>query len=63
MNDVETFDILVIGGGYIGMELSHAFRLLGTEVMAIESGRQLAARQDPQRSPELTRVCSFELTR
>jgi probable pyridine nucleotide-disulfide oxidoreductase len=38
--------LLVIGGGYVGMELSQAFRLLGSEVVVIESGRQLAARED-----------------
>lgn len=38
--------LLVVGGGYVGMELSQAFRLLGSEVVVIESGRQLAARED-----------------
>ena len=38
--------LLVVGGGYVGMELSQAFRLLGSEVVVIESGRQVAARED-----------------
>jgi probable pyridine nucleotide-disulfide oxidoreductase len=38
--------LLVVGGGYVGMELSHAFRLLGSEVVVIERGRQLAPRED-----------------
>ncbi len=38
--------LLVIGGGYIGMELAQAFRHLGSEVVVIETGRQLAARED-----------------
>ncbi len=38
--------LLVVGGGYIGMELSQAFRRLGSEVVVIEGGRQLAARED-----------------
>lgn len=44
--DVLPRRLLVIGGGYVGMELSHAFRLLGSEVVVIESGGQLAARED-----------------
>ncbi len=36
--DVLPRRLLVIGGGYVGMELSHVFRLLGSEVVALESG-------------------------
>ena len=38
--------LLVLGGGYIGMELAQAFRRLGSTVVIIEHGRQLAARED-----------------
>ena len=38
--------LLVIGGGYVGMELAQAFRHLGSEVVVIETGKQLAARED-----------------
>ena len=44
--DVLPARLLVIGGGYVGMELAQAFRRLGSEVVVIESGRQLAARED-----------------
>ena len=38
--------LLVLGGGYIGMELAQAFRRLGSEAVIIEHGAQLAARED-----------------
>jgi pyruvate/2-oxoglutarate dehydrogenase complex dihydrolipoamide dehydrogenase (E3) component len=38
--------LLVLGGGYIGMELAQAFRRLGSTVVIIEHGMQLAARED-----------------
>ena len=34
------------GGGYIAIELAQAFRRLGSTVVIIEHGRQLAARED-----------------
>jgi pyruvate/2-oxoglutarate dehydrogenase complex dihydrolipoamide dehydrogenase (E3) component len=39
--------LLVIGGGYIGMEMAQAFRHLGAAVTIIEHGPQLAGREDP----------------
>ncbi len=44
--DVLPTRLLVIGGGYIGMEMAQAFRHLGSEVVVLETGRQLAARED-----------------
>ena len=38
--------LLVIGGGYIGMELAQAFRHLGSEVVVFETGSGLASRED-----------------
>ena len=39
--------LLVLGGGYIGMEMAQAFQRLGSEVVVIEAGPHLAAREDP----------------
>ncbi len=39
--------LLVLGGGYVGLEMAQAFRRLGSEVTIIERGPQLAAREDP----------------
>lgn len=38
--------LLILGGGYIGMEMAQAFRRLGSEVLLIEAGPRLAARED-----------------
>jgi pyruvate/2-oxoglutarate dehydrogenase complex dihydrolipoamide dehydrogenase (E3) component len=37
----------VLGGGYVGLELSQAMRRFGSRVTLIESGAQLAGREDP----------------
>lgn len=39
--------LLVLGGGYIGLEMAQAFRRLGSAVTIVERGPQLAAREDP----------------
>jgi pyruvate/2-oxoglutarate dehydrogenase complex dihydrolipoamide dehydrogenase (E3) component len=54
MTHVEALDLervpehlLVIGGGYIGLELAQAMRRFGSEVTVLERGPQLAGREDP----------------
>jgi pyruvate/2-oxoglutarate dehydrogenase complex dihydrolipoamide dehydrogenase (E3) component len=54
MTHVEVLDLdrlpkhlIVLGGGYIGLELSQAFRRFGSDVTVIEHGPQLASREDP----------------
>jgi pyruvate/2-oxoglutarate dehydrogenase complex dihydrolipoamide dehydrogenase (E3) component len=54
MTHIEALDLdrlprhlIVIGGGYIGLELAQAVRRFGSEVTAIEQGAQLADREDP----------------
>src|ERR1700737_5018754 len=39
--------LIVIGGGYIGLELAQAVRRFGSDVTVIEQGAQLAERGDP----------------
>jgi pyruvate/2-oxoglutarate dehydrogenase complex dihydrolipoamide dehydrogenase (E3) component len=39
--------LIVLGGGYVGLELSRAFRRFGSNVTVIEHGAQLASREDP----------------
>jgi pyruvate/2-oxoglutarate dehydrogenase complex dihydrolipoamide dehydrogenase (E3) component len=53
MTHVEALDLdrlprhlIVIGGGYIGLELAQAVRRFGSEVTVIERGAQLAERED-----------------
>jgi pyruvate/2-oxoglutarate dehydrogenase complex dihydrolipoamide dehydrogenase (E3) component len=53
MTHVELLDLdrlpqhlVVIGGGYIGLELAQAMRRFGARVTVIENGQQLAGRED-----------------
>jgi pyruvate/2-oxoglutarate dehydrogenase complex dihydrolipoamide dehydrogenase (E3) component len=39
--------LLVLGGGYVGLEMAQAFRRFGSRVTVIEHGPQLMAREDP----------------
>jgi pyruvate/2-oxoglutarate dehydrogenase complex dihydrolipoamide dehydrogenase (E3) component len=54
MTHIEALDLdrlpghlIVIGGGYIGLELAQAVRRFGSDVTVIEQGAQLAEREDP----------------
>ena len=54
MTHIEALDLdrlpahlIVIGGGYIGLELAQAIRRFGSQVTVIEAGQQLASREDP----------------
>jgi pyruvate/2-oxoglutarate dehydrogenase complex dihydrolipoamide dehydrogenase (E3) component len=38
--------LVVVGGGYVGLELAQAFRRFGSNVTVIERGEQLAGRED-----------------
>jgi pyruvate/2-oxoglutarate dehydrogenase complex dihydrolipoamide dehydrogenase (E3) component len=53
MTHVEALDldrlpehVIVLGGGYVGLELAQALRRFGSKVTVIERGRQLAAAED-----------------
>jgi pyruvate/2-oxoglutarate dehydrogenase complex dihydrolipoamide dehydrogenase (E3) component len=39
--------LIVLGGGYVGLEMGHAMRRLGSRVTVVERGSQLAPREDP----------------
>jgi pyruvate/2-oxoglutarate dehydrogenase complex dihydrolipoamide dehydrogenase (E3) component len=54
MTHIEALDLdrlpphlIVIGGGYVGLELAQAMRRFGAQVTANEHGDQLASREDP----------------
>lgn len=52
--------LVCIGGGYIGCELGQAFRRLGAEVVVVDPGERLLAREDPQVSEEIERAFAAE---
>jgi pyruvate/2-oxoglutarate dehydrogenase complex dihydrolipoamide dehydrogenase (E3) component len=39
--------LVVLGGGYVGLELAQAYRRFGSRVSIVEAGLQLAGREDP----------------
>src|SRR6266851_7815623 len=54
MTHVEALDldrlpehVIVLGGGYVGLELAQALRRFGSAVTVIERGRQVATAEDP----------------
>jgi pyruvate/2-oxoglutarate dehydrogenase complex dihydrolipoamide dehydrogenase (E3) component len=52
--------LIVIGGGYSGLELAQAFRRFGSDVTVVESGPQLLAREDIDVSQEIRRILAAE---
>src|SRR4249919_4215065 len=52
--------LIVICGGYSGLELAQAYRRFGSDVTIIESGPQLMGREDIDVSQEMRRILSDE---
>ena len=52
--------LLIIGGGYAGLEFAQAFRRFGSDVTVIESGPKILAREDPDVAQEVQRILSDE---
>lgn len=52
--------ILIIGGGYIGLEFAQAMRRFGSRVTIIERNDRLAHREDPDVSELLHELCREE---
>ena len=54
--DVVPEHLLVIGGGYIGLEFGQMFRRFGSQVTIIQRGKQLLAREDPDIAEEVANI-------
>src|ERR1700676_5581687 len=52
--------LIVLGGGYVGLELAQAYRRFGSRVTVIQSGPQLLSREDPDVADEIQRILSEE---
>ena len=48
--------LLVLGGGYIGLEFGQLFRRFGSSVTIIQSADQLLTREDPDVAEEVTKI-------
>jgi pyruvate/2-oxoglutarate dehydrogenase complex dihydrolipoamide dehydrogenase (E3) component len=67
MTHIEALDLdrvprhlIVLGGGYVGLELSQAMRRFGAEVTLIEAGSQLVSREDPDVSAAILELFRYE---
>jgi pyruvate/2-oxoglutarate dehydrogenase complex dihydrolipoamide dehydrogenase (E3) component len=52
--------LIVLGGGYVGLEFAQAYRRFGSDVTVIEHGPQLMGREDRDVSEELQRILADE---
>jgi pyruvate/2-oxoglutarate dehydrogenase complex dihydrolipoamide dehydrogenase (E3) component len=52
--------LVVLGGGYVGLELAQAYRRFGSRVTVIEAGPQLMGREDADVANEMQRILSDE---
>ena len=52
--------LLVLGGGYIGMEFGQMFRRYGSRVTVLHTGKQIISREDPETAAELQRALEAE---
>jgi pyruvate/2-oxoglutarate dehydrogenase complex dihydrolipoamide dehydrogenase (E3) component len=52
--------LIVLGGGYVGLEMAQAYRRFGSRVTVIEPGPQLMAREDPDVAHEMRQILSNE---
>jgi len=48
--------LLILGGGYIGLEFGQLFRRLGSSVTIVQSGPQLLTREDPDVADEVRKI-------
>src|SRR5262249_28680721 len=52
--------LIVLGGGYVGIEMAQAYRRFGSRVTIVEPGRQLMGREDPEVAQEMTSILAAE---
>lgn len=48
--------LLVLGGGYIGVEFAQMFRRFGSRVTVVQHGKQLLGREDPDIAEEVAKI-------
>ena len=67
LTNIETLELdhvpphlIVLGGGYVGLELAQAYRRFGSRVTIIQRGSHLLSQEDPDVSEEMQRILSDE---
>src|SRR3984957_2541796 len=58
--DVAPSHLIVLGGGYVGLELAQAYRRFGSRVTVIEAGSRLMSREDPDVADTIHRILREE---
>jgi pyruvate/2-oxoglutarate dehydrogenase complex dihydrolipoamide dehydrogenase (E3) component len=52
--------LIVLGGGYVGLEMAQAYRRFGSRVTVIEPGLRVLSREDPDVADEMQRILGAE---
>ena len=52
--------LIVVGGGYIGIEFSQMFRRFGSQVTVLQNGEQILGHEDPEIATELQKTLESE---
>jgi pyruvate/2-oxoglutarate dehydrogenase complex dihydrolipoamide dehydrogenase (E3) component len=52
--------LIVLGGGYSGLEFAQAYRRFGSKVTIIQAGPKILSREDPDVAQEMSRLLSEE---
>src|SRR5882757_1920305 len=52
--------LIVLGGGYVGLEMAQAYRRFGSRVTVIEPGKQLMGREDADVAQEMQTILTSE---
>jgi pyruvate/2-oxoglutarate dehydrogenase complex dihydrolipoamide dehydrogenase (E3) component len=52
--------LVVLGGGYVGLEMAQAYRRFGSRVTVIEGGARIMSREDPDVAAEILRILGEE---
>jgi len=55
--------LIVLGAGYVGLELAQTYRRFGSRVTIVEQGPRLAGREDPDVAEAIARIFSEEVSR
>lgn len=58
--DIVPEHLVVLGGGYVGIEMAQAYRRFGSRVTIVEPGPRLMGREDPDVAEEIQRLLEDE---
>jgi pyruvate/2-oxoglutarate dehydrogenase complex dihydrolipoamide dehydrogenase (E3) component len=58
--DAAPSHLIILGGGYVGVETAQTFRRFGSRVTIVESGPQLMGREDPDVAQEIEAILRNE---